>query len=1686
MLSISKLASPDYYLGASSSSGEPFEYYEADKGVGGLNPDPLLRHGKWLGAFGAKLGLAPGSPITSDAFEKIYYGLHPTTGDPIRADGKSVKQQQADAKERAELKQEFDRLKDEASILRKSFKERERAIGLAEGEATAEQSEELARAREEYHEARARCAEVEKDYNRCLQRSQRPGTDLVFSAPKTVSMQWAALRSSGKQEAASAIEDAHDQAVRETFERMQAEFVLTRKRDPDTSRRVLETVQGVIAAQWRHFDARPSESGRDPESGDRQLVVDPQLHDHINLFAPVEGADGEIYAAYTDYIRANVKALGAMYRARLSQNLAKAGYGIEREEQKNGLFFKLAGISKEQASAMSSRAADIESALAKGMSAHDAKLHSRKSKGPLSGTELMAAWGQAFEMLRIDPAQVMSSSAKEAIEAEAHAKADADGLSDKAREALVERELKARLPRHRNDAQIIDQLLEMEAHFSQADIRQMLWEDAQFLELEAGAPSLDELVEQRMRSIMSAPDLLKVYDPNDPKAEGNLLGHNRFGEPVFTSRKLRERENAFFGQTVVAMSESKGYGIDQAVAMDIVREIEARESKALGVDFKLRDFQLRATLQAACGEGQLAIQIAGAGLGKTTSAKFTKEILERHGRKVIGVAPSNKAAAGLGRELGIATSSIDMLVQQLSSGDAVLDAQTVVFVDEAGMASFDLMEKLFGFAQKSGAKLILTGDPEQLPAVARGNVLRKLTEMDKLANDPSTLLYLGKDLADWHYVSRQKDDWAKQASTFFSKGYIDEGLAEYDRRGFLKAAATKSDLIEDLAEAYMKDPSEAKEKIILASTNDHVRQLNKEVRSALKAQGKLHGSWIIENTGMEVSLLDRVIFKAKIKGKKARLDADVTKNEFGTVVSAKRLADGSIDFEIKLDTPALDGSVQTAKINSKSAELDHAFATTIHRSQGMTVDSVFAAASTFISKELFYVMASRHRKSLNLFMLDHEKSTIIANAAERIEKRHANELRAVAQMPQDSKENLGTSSTQFTAAMAVEKSKFEASVLDTLRAAEARLQHASTTSSYMPARMAIGAAAAAVKLATAGIQLLTTTRLQTKIANDPEETRQRDSDYNQSSKVFGLIAASKERLAQWSSGHEWVGHDSSFIYALDEATGKVKAWDMAFQDPGMIATAQAHSPFVSDLIARKAEISEQKAAKLRFTAREAALAWGLAPVDLDVDSSLNGRPALAIRALSGARSWQAMAQAMKEAGGHWDAGRNSWLFPLSNAKSLALLTGAGRQLGFEVEAPKTPAELAFEAAWRAIEGLGDARSAKAVELLKGPEDIFFAHDAVGSGVFASLFSESVNPRTKNKTRSAKGLIVHEDEMHVYIAIEGQNKEPNTRLLAVPRADIESLFLLPKEPLRGCSVEARFDASGRFDSMAVGSSPAAKVAATSTQGFGVAPAPETSRTHNSPVAPPPTQMPAASRWPLIDPQDTRAALASIQAVVKHTGLRDRSGTLNDHNFTYIKLEDYAPGSGRSKFQGHVLGTSPTHAFVLGTDRQVVLIPRSDPALAAKNDAELLDMVGWPHTFELIGKSAQALVLPEQIVAHAYSTPQPGQWKAKVVRADNSHVYLQPERERTVLKINRAQTNIQGITDRVWGAMAEMSMDIFIEFDAHGQVAYDPQSVSHSMAPLWTLHEELAPKYSTFPQPSPPSKLQPGAEHDRTKG
>lgn len=1065
MLSIAPLASADYYLGASASSGESFNYFAG----GDLTPrsaetsrDPLLRQGRWLGGLSSDVGLNAGTAVTAKDFESIYYGLHPGTGRALRSDGKSKKSQMRDAKERAVC------LKARDGALRSLHHARKQLRQMGEQGLDTKDANAL------HMQCKQTFALADKSLRQAQQKSLRPGSDLVFSAPKSVSMQWAALAASGDTIGAQAIESAHDRAVRATFDRLQAEFVMTRKRDGSgNGQRFFETVQGVIACQWRHFDARPVESlGSSGVSVDPAIaavseksalagIPDPQLHDHINLFAPVRGADGAIYAAYTDFIRQNIKALGAMYRAHLSNHLVEAGYEIERDAQKNGLFFSLCGVGRDQAKALSARAADIQGLLDAGVPARDAKLFSRKAKNTMDGADVLQAWSAIFEAMDLNPQAVKDATLADSIAREA----DARAIPVAALPAFAERMQRERRATVRTDAQILDALLEREAYFSLADIRQLLWEDAQF----AGIPiqpdphgqrlDLDAYVESRMRALLKSPDLLRIVDPNAPAQAGYLTGLNRFGEPVFTTHSLRARETRLFGETIPALLKSSGYGADRDVALRIIQVTEQRLSVACAGSgskpFALRDFQLAAVLQAACGDGQLCVQIAGAGMGKTTSAQFTKEILTAHGRQILGVAPSNKAATALGRELGIAACSIDRLLLDLQARRQTLDRNTVVFVDEAGMAGFDVMEKLFELAAQSGTKLILTGDPEQLPAVARGNVLRKLTQMEALTSAPDALLYLGRNLADWSRISRQKQDWAKQASMYFSQGFVSEGLREYESRNCVHGAMTAAHLGEDIAQAYLDDAATSSQKLILATTNAQVKALNAVVRERLKAAGKLHGTWKLPDSGLELSLGDRLVFKERqtvtpgtvgatkrndASTTKPELRANIAKNEFATVMAISRQPDGSLDLLCQLDSSKDDGTPNLVRLNSRAmGEIDHAFATTVHRSQGMTVDSVFAVPGTFLSKELFYVMATRHRERLSIHMLESDRVTLLAKASQNMTKLHGWDLtdakRAGAQETSRILVRLQASTDKLFALMQKERGRFQAVMAGAVRMA---------------------------------------------------------------------------------------------------------------------------------------------------------------------------------------------------------------------------------------------------------------------------------------------------------------------------------------------------------------------------------------------------------------------------------------------------------------------------------------------------------------------------------------------------------------------------------------------------------------------------------------------------------------------------
>jgi len=200
VLSIAPLASPDYYLGAAASSGEAFQYFAGDAIAEGSQSqvDPLVRHGRWLGKLGTEIGLNPDAPVNAKEFESIYYGLHPGTGKPLRSDGKSKKAQMQDAKRRAACSQKREAALRSLNQARKHVRELE-SQGLDTNDANAL-----------HKQCKQAFAIADKFLRQAQQKSLRPGSDLVFSAPKSVSMQWAALAASGDTIGAKAIEAAHD------------------------------------------------------------------------------------------------------------------------------------------------------------------------------------------------------------------------------------------------------------------------------------------------------------------------------------------------------------------------------------------------------------------------------------------------------------------------------------------------------------------------------------------------------------------------------------------------------------------------------------------------------------------------------------------------------------------------------------------------------------------------------------------------------------------------------------------------------------------------------------------------------------------------------------------------------------------------------------------------------------------------------------------------------------------------------------------------------------------------------------------------------------------------------------------------------------------------------------------------------------------------------------------------------------------------------------------------------------------------------------------------------------------------------------------------------------------------------------------------------------------------------------
>ena len=176
--------------------------------------------------------------------------------------------------------------------------------------------------------------------NRDGEIEHRPGRDLTFSAPKSVSL--AALVGGDER-----IVGVHDAAMCKALAWIEANAAETRMMDPEFGRMVRAGDQSIVAATFRHDTSRN---------------LDPQLHTHAVIANMVQDNGGKWRTMANEKLYESKMLIGALYRAELARGLEELGYAVEKTHADGR--FEIAGIRRPIIDAYSTRRAEIEAAMA--------------------------------------------------------------------------------------------------------------------------------------------------------------------------------------------------------------------------------------------------------------------------------------------------------------------------------------------------------------------------------------------------------------------------------------------------------------------------------------------------------------------------------------------------------------------------------------------------------------------------------------------------------------------------------------------------------------------------------------------------------------------------------------------------------------------------------------------------------------------------------------------------------------------------------------------------------------------------------------------------------------------------------------------------------------------------------------------------------------------------------------------------------------------------------------------------------------------------------------------------------------------------------------------------------------------------------------------------------------------------
>ncbi|WP_413490078.1 AAA family ATPase [Shewanella baltica] len=349
-----------------------------------------------------------------------------------------------------------------------------------------------------------------------------------------------------------------------------------------------------------------------------------------------------------------------------------------------------------------------------------------------------------------------------------------------------------------------------------------------------------------------------------------------------------------------------------------------------------------------CLDNAVSCITGGAGTGKTTVLRTALRAYYAMGFEIHAVALSGRAAMRLHESIGFITSTIAKLLR-----NKPIDSEKqkhLLVIDEASMIDLPTMYRLVNHIHPS-VRIILTGDPNQLPPIGCGKVLADIVESKVIAN---TLLDI---------VKRQEGyTGIPEYSKLINQGEVPEQLTT----GAIYFHETdKKEISQVCCNLYQQSPENSR---VMASTKALVAEINKLTQEAVNHSGsrlefEMNGELFFQH----LRLNDSILFTQN------HYDKGIQNGSLGALTSV--VASGDSYGEVTLDTGD--------KVIVTQAVLDCmelGYAITLHKAQGSQFPRIIIALQKgkIVDRAWLYTAITRAESEIHIVGAEADLKTITA------------------------------------------------------------------------------------------------------------------------------------------------------------------------------------------------------------------------------------------------------------------------------------------------------------------------------------------------------------------------------------------------------------------------------------------------------------------------------------------------------------------------------------------------------------------------------------------------------------------------------------------------------------------------------------------------------------------------------------